>query len=40
MGYILSLQELERRDGQLRDAELVSYASASICRSSASSTVC
>lgn len=40
MGYILSLQELERRDGQLRDAQFVSYTSASLCRSSASSTVC
>lgn len=40
MGYILSLQELERRDGQFLDAQFASYTSTSLCRSSASTTIC
>lgn len=40
MGYILSLQALDRRDGESRDPMFVSRFSATICQSLSSATIC
>lgn len=40
MGYLLSLQNLEERDAENRNAQFASIASVTICYSTASVTLC
>jgi hypothetical protein len=40
MGYLLSLQGLERQEAEGRDAQFASIYSTTICFSTASTTLC